>query len=171
MSRRNARRPAPVLRAFTRLERREREWAHQHGDDLRHRAERAMQEFKRTLPARTLKTIGEYKSKKLEVRAHMKRTARPRAGAVRHVPVTPEKEQEALRMLASRSKSHPLVGIQTAAADGRMHTVGRDHTARAVRKQDVPVARTATPADEKPASQRAGSVLCDADAGAPKQAG
>jgi hypothetical protein len=143
MSRRKARRnhhdERPILQPFSRLERREREWARQHGADLRRiddqeraikvrelrlRAERAMQEFKRTLNARTLKSVGEFKSKKAEVRAHMKRTGRPRAGAVRHVPVTPEKEQEALRMLASRSKSHPPVGIQTAAADGRMNTVG-----------------------------------------------
>ena len=131
-----------------------------------------MQEFKRTLNARTLKSVGEFRSKKAEVRAHMKRTSRPLADAVRHVPVTPEKEQEALRMLASRSKSHPLIGIQTAAADGRMHTAGRDHSARAVRKQDVPVARTVIPTDEKPASRQVGAVIRRAaDVGAPKQAG
>jgi hypothetical protein len=101
----------------------------------------------------------------------MKRTGRPRAGAVRHIPVTSENEQEALPLLASCSKTHPPKGIQTVAADAMTSgTTGRDHTASAVRKQDDAVARTVIPADEKPANPRVGSVICADDAETPKQA-
>jgi hypothetical protein len=107
----------PVFRPFSRLERREHEWAHQrrrdeHGDALRRGAEIAMQEFKRSLSVRTLKTIGEFRSMWAETRAQMKRTRRPEASKVRHVPITHENEQEALRLLASRSKAHPPDGIK-----------------------------------------------------------
>jgi hypothetical protein len=179
MSRRKARRKhAPVLRPFSLLGRREREWARGREDKLteeafalRREAERAMQSFKQSLPARTLKSIGEYRSKKSEVRAHMKRTRRPRASAVRHVPITSENEREALRVLASRSKVCPPEGIKTVAADVGVRTTGRDQTANAVRKQDVVVARKATPSQRKACEPaREGAVMCAVDAGAPRQA-
>ena len=172
MSRRKARhnQARPVLSMFSSLERREREWARQHGADLgriddqeratevrelRLRAEQAMQEFKRTLSARALKSVGEYRSKRAEVRAHMKRTGRPQADAVRHVPVTPEKEREALRLLASRSKSHPPFGSQTVAADEECVHGARPLPQALVRKQDDAVARSAIPADDREACKSA----------------
>jgi hypothetical protein len=173
MSRRNARRKnqCSVLQPLSRLGRQEREWARQYGDRLQQRAEQAMQEFKQSLSKRTLKSIGEFKSKKQETRAHMKRTRRPKASAVRHVPVTSENEQEALRSLAaSCSKAYPPDGIQTVAADERAHTTERDHMQSVVRKQDDAVVRPVRPPDEKPASPCVVSVICADDAGAPKQA-
>jgi hypothetical protein len=177
MSRRKARRnhERPVLQPFSRLERRERERAHWRRDNLaadglRRGAEIAMQRFKQSLRAGTLKSIGEFKSRKTEVLAQMKRTGRPRVSAVRHIPITPENEQEALRLLASRSKACPPDGIETMATDVNGGTTGRDHTASAVRKQDGAVARTAIPTDEKPASRQVGAVIRAADVGAPRQA-
>jgi hypothetical protein len=52
-------RPQPVLRLFSRLQRSERAWAHDHHDDLSRRAEREMQIWKQTLSPRVRASIGE----------------------------------------------------------------------------------------------------------------
>jgi hypothetical protein len=119
MSRKKARQKPPVLRLFTRLERAERDWAHQHHDGLSRRAERAMNEWKMTLTQSVRASIGETARRERVQKEMTLEKKRPRA------------DSRAVEE-ASRRTVHMTVATGT-----NCGTTGLDYTASADRKAEA----------------------------------